>query len=276
MKTVWDEAVVQSHQVTAYWYARGNSAQAGFNTTVADLNTLTLNVFIKAAMGRSWDFCGADDHEGRASIEGKYGQVQGEMSYRDSLFFVTHNIVSYVMMPAWLWSAPSWILPSFVRRYITAYNTFGNYMEQAVRTAKEQLANGNMAENPSVIDYLVNKSEEVRREEVKSSKEEDRERGLSDTDIYGTLFTLNQTGHETSTSVLSSTIYLLAAFPEWQEWARRDFESFQYPGDLGSNDIPSYEEVYPKLKRCVALMVCHILAQSSHLSPSTHMAEFTC
>ncbi|KAL5923809.1 hypothetical protein ACKVV1_011442 [Pyricularia oryzae] len=250
---VWNEAVRQTRQMSEYWSCHG---EEGFSTALEDLNTVTLNVFAKASLGRAWDFCKADDIKRRAQIEGEFDATGSNAAmaattwtYRDSLFFVTHNIVAYVMLPDWLLAAPAWVVPPPLKRFVTAWRDLGEYFRRAVDKTKEQIRDGDAQRNPSVISYLVSKSEEVRREEaVVSGSKGKPQQGFKDSDIYGTLFALNQTGHDTSKSVLGSAIYLLAAYPDLQDWICEQLVSV----DPAGNKV--YVETFHRLTRCLAVM----------------------
>lgn len=245
-KIVWDEAVYQTRQLSHYWNSHGAN---GFSSTLQDINTVTLNVFAKASLGSSWDFCSADDRKRRIEIEGEFSAQCGKMTwtYRDSLFFVTHNIVAYVMIPDWVLCAPVWSIPPPLKRFVTAWKDLGEYFRIAVKKTKAELANGKMEQNPSVISYLVSKSDEVQREGLE--RRNDPSQYFTDSDIYGTLFALNQTGHDTSKSVLGSALYLLAAHPEWEDWLHEEISSIDPAGEK------PYGEVFNKSKRCLAIMV---------------------
>lgn len=254
-RIVWDEAARQTRQMSRYWNDHGPN---GFSSTLEDINTVTLNVFGKASLGRSWDFCKADDRGRRASIEGNFdGSSQGKLkwTYRDSLFFVTHNILAYVMIPGWILYAPDWSVPPPIRRFTSAWKDLGEYFRMAVEEKKKQLASGEAETTQSVIGHLVSKSVEAQGEGFKGTSNGGQV--LSDTEIFGTLFALNQTGHDTSKSVLGSTIYLLAAYPEWQQWLRSEIVSaVPAQESMGcTSGAAVYEETFPKLQRCLAIMV---------------------
>lgn len=264
-RIVWDEASRQTRQMSDHWDSFG---EKGFSSTLEDINTVTLNVFAKASLGRSWDYCNAYDCARRAEIEGDFDESSHrklKWTYRDSLFFVTHNIVTYAMIPEWILCAPAWSLPPPLKRFVSAWNDLGDYFQLALRTTKQQLASGEAEQHSSVISYLVTKSAEVRREDLKEKS--NRDQGLSDTDIYGTLFALNQTGHDTSKSVLGSTLYLLAAYPEVQQWLRSEIVSVDSAMVTvgGTSGGRIYENTFHQLRRFLAVMVPYILTRKIRL-----------
>lgn len=86
--------------------------------------------------------------------------------------------------------------------------------------------------------------------------------GLKESEIYGNMFVFNFAGHDTTAHTLAFAIVILSAHPFVQEWLS---EELQYVlGDSKPEDW-SYTEVFPRLKRCLAVLVSHVLFASSHL-----------
>jgi cytochrome P450 len=71
---------------------------------------------------------------------------------------------------------------------------------------------------------------------------------LSEEEIAGNLFAFTVAGFDTTANTLVYALLALAIWPEWQEWV------FEEMGERDS-DV-SYEELFPRLVRCRALMVC--------------------
>lgn len=96
--------------------------------------------------------------------------------------------------------------------------------------------------------------------------------GLRDDEILGNIFIYNFAGHETTGNVLSYSIHLLITHPEVQDWIGGEIR--HYLDTHKSSSTWTYEELFPKLKRCLAIMVS--LARStfhSHLlfkNPQNH------
>lgn len=263
-RLVWDEALRQAGQVAACWSGKGAE---GFNTTAVDTVAVSLNILATAALGESWDFRPVDtDSEKNAPGDGGDGQAA---SYRESLHVLLSSIRTLVVTPKWVYRLPGWCIPSgYLSRFVETHRVFGRHMEEMVRQRKADIANGNLRTDDSTfLSALVLKSEEVRREEesgkggggggmgVKAS--------LSNDELYGNLFTYNLAGHETTANSLSFAIYLLAAFPEWQEWVREEVDRVcGTPGDGQVNT--AYEDVFPNLKRCRAFLVSHCRLSFPH------------
>lgn len=211
---------------------------AGVTSVATDTSTLALHVITCAGFGISYQFRNALDtvREGFS------------MSYADSLYSVMKNLLLLIIVPSLAYSSP--ILPKALREFKVAVADFKRYMIEMVDTAKIRVAKAESVQ-PNLLNTLVQKSEEVLLE----SQENANSNGLSDDEIYGNLFIFSFAGHETTANTLSFSIYLLAAFPEWQEWVGEELDE-ALKGHECVETI-DYEEVYPKLKRCLALMVSH-------------------
>ncbi|KAG6357695.1 hypothetical protein INS49_013574 [Diaporthe citri] len=253
-RRVWDEALRQAAQAGACW---SGSGAEGFNTTAADTVAVSLNILATAALGESWDFRPAHDAENeKHGAQG--GDVQAASSYRESLHVLLSSVRTLVVTPKWVYRLPGWCIPSgYLSRFVEARRVFGRHMEEMVRQRKADIASGDLRTDDSTfLSALVLKSEEVRREEesgkgagggggVKAS--------LSNDELYGNLFTYNLAGHETTANTLSFAIYLLAAFPEWQEWVREEVDAV-YTVSADGQVNTAYEDVFPNLKRCRAFL----------------------
>lgn len=81
--------------------------------------------------------------------------------------------------------------------------------------------------------------------------EESSNFSISEQEVFGNMFAYNFSGHDTTARSLNFTFYLLAAYPEVQDWVR---EEIRHVLGGGSTSTPSYESV-PRLIRCTAVMV---------------------
>ena len=88
--------------------------------------------------------------------------------------------------------------------------------------------------------------------------------GLTEEEIYGNLFVYNFAGHDTTATTFNWAIYLLAAFPEVQDWISEEIHNVCGNQDPETLD---FKETYPRLVRCLAVFVsCH----NSHHSPRSN------
>ena len=59
-----------------------------------------------------------------------------------------------------------------------------------------------------------------------------------------------QAGYDTTANTLSYAFVLLALYPQWQDWLREEVDA-ALPDPATT---PAYDDVYPKLNRCLAVM----------------------
>jgi cytochrome P450 len=209
---------------------------SGVASVTTDTSTLALHVITYAGFGISYHFSRALDtvREGFS------------MSYADSLYSVMENLLLLMLVPSRTYSFP--ILPKALKDFKVAVADFKRYMIEMVDLAKARVSEAESV-HPNLLNTLVQKSEELLVESggITASN------SLSDDEIYGNLFIFSFAGHETTANTLAYSIYLLAAFPEYQEWVGQELE--EVLKGHGSVETICYEEVYPRLKRCLALMV---------------------
>ena len=110
--------------------------------------------------------------------------------------------------------------------------------------AKREHGTGNL------MGSLVRASEEAQ----KSSDVNDSTRiGLTDEEIFGNIFALNLAGHERTANSIAASLVLLAAKPEFQDWLIEEIHHVL--GDPAGSEDWKYEESFPHLQRCLAVMV---------------------
>ncbi len=77
-------------------------------------------------------------------------------------------------------------------------------------------------------------------------------RGLTVEEIFGNIFMINVAGHDTTANALAFSVVLLAAYPEVQDWVAEELREMI---ESSQNETWDYGVLYPKLKRCKAVLV---------------------
>jgi cytochrome P450 len=219
-----------------HWNEKKEGAKV--NTVPHDTAKLALHVLTGAGFGMTHSFRGSLD-----TPRDGY-----RLTYRDSLEIAMGDVILMIVVPAVVYSLP-W-LPEKLANYKMAVGEFRRYLREMVAAAKVKALEGAPAE-PDLLNTLVQKSQAA--DMGKDAENSNSQNGLSDDEIYGNLFMFSFAGHETTANALAYAIYLFAAFPEWQEWVGVEVEEV-FKGH-GSIDTLNYEELYPQLKRCGAIMV---------------------
>ena len=209
----------------------------GTRETVADTATLALHVLTCVGFGLSYPF-----HHGVRDLSDGHS-----MTYRDALSLCLRNIITFAIIPKKFLSLS--FLPKKLRSLGVATQEFQKYMEEMLThernmAAKREHGTGNL------MGSLVRASEEAQ----KSTDVNDSTRlGLTDEEIFGNIFAFNLAGHETTANTIATSLVLLAANPECQDWLIE--EVHHVLGDRGGSEDWNYDESFPKLKRYLAVMV---------------------
>ncbi len=217
-----------------FWAEQGAE---GTKETVEDTATLALHVLTCVGFGLSYSF-----HHGVRDLSDGHS-----MNYRDALSPCLRNILIFAILPKKVLSLS--FLPKKLRSLGVATQEFQQYMEEMLKherkmAAERELGSGNL------IGSLVRASEEAQ----KSSDTNDSTRlGRTDEEIFGNICIFNLAGHETTANTLATSLVLLAANPECQNWLIEEVHHVLGSSD-GSEDW-KYDESLPDLKRCLAVMV---------------------
>lgn len=226
---VWRESIVQANGMIKSWISKGRH---GVVKTTGDTMTLALHVLAAAGFGKSYPFEG-----GVAKLSGNH-----KLSYKDALRIIISNIfVSYLVKSK---KAPSYLPKSTVEEVDTALTEFRQYMEEMVDEEKAKI--GISTWNDNLMSVLVHASD--------SENRGDQRGGLTKDEMLGNLFIYNVAGHDTTANTIGYAVYLMASDPRWQAWIHEELNFvFHGQGSVGEDD---YENAFPKLKRCLAVMVC--------------------
>ena len=233
---VWIESLRQATEMLQFWKSLGTPIRR----TARDTRTLSLHVLSGAGFGKSYSFQ-------KSAEPPKPGHL---FNYRDSLAVILENsLLILILGPKFL---TSWFLPASWSRIGQATVDFKFHMVEMVNEEK-RLITEKRPEGRNIINSLIRASQE---EMSKSSVDPDTGgtgiRGLTEDEIYGNIFVYNFAGHDTMAITLNWALYLLAAHPELQSWISEEIDAV-IMGDHSATW--HYTEVYPRLNRCLAILV---------------------
>ena len=238
---VWREAGDQADQMLEGW-----SKQDYVTSTQYDVHSIALNVLCGAGFGLHSSFVDTKSPSGE-------GRSHLRLGYRESLRTLLANIVQLVLLSLLTKAGiPRWMFLGGMRKIGLAYEEFKGYMSEMLAREKTAFEQGDQTRH-NLMSALVRASEES-REAARTSKEPSdmSAAGLSDDEVYGNLFIYNLAGHDTTAATLHFAITLLAVFPEWQKWIAEEVDEVRKADPSG---MWYYEETFPMLERCLALMV---------------------
>jgi cytochrome P450 len=256
---VWREAADQVDQMLAVWCAgadpgaedEGNPPRV-VTTTQPDVHALALNVLCGAGFGVHSSFVDAALPNADSDAETEAGPKR--LGYRESLRMLLASIVPLVLLGVMKRAGvPSWLFLGRLHDLSVAYDEFKGYMGEMLareRTAYEQ---GDSTRH-NLMSALVRANEQSSEaaKAATGAAAAATAAGLTDDEVFGNLFIFNLAGHDTTAATLHFAITLLAAHPEWQTWVGQEIDQVrQQEADAGLY----YEGTFPKLHRCMALMV---------------------
>ena len=238
---VWREAGEQADQMLEVW---GDQAQV--TSTQPDIHAMALNVLCGAGFGIHSSFVDSTLPKGDNALEKQLG-------YRESLRMLLANIVPLVLLSVMKRAGlPDWLFLGRLHNLSVAYNEFKGYMSEMLAREKTAYEQGDVA-RPNLMSALVRASEQSNEAaRTATDPSEATALGLSDEEVYGNLFIYNLAGHDTTAATLHFAITLLAANPEWQAWIGQEIDQVRHAESSG---MWYYEGTFPKLERCLALMV---------------------
>jgi cytochrome P450 len=239
----WDESLRQATSMLSGWLGEPQGKVA---TMVDDTRIVALHVISAAGFGVSHDFHGG----ARILTKGH------TLSYVDALMVVLDLIPSIIVdkMP-WLKSIPDFALPKKVKTILEGTREFRMYMDEMLAGERKIMAENPGTAKPNLVSTLIRTSDESKAGGDKSSVR------LTDDEIKGNMFIFNIAGHDTTANTLAYAVALIAVHPEVQEWVLEEVKSVFKENGEGRL---VYEELFPKLKRCLAVMVSHFSSLDYH------------
>ena len=217
-----------------YWSSRESN-----RNTADDTRTLSLHVLSFAGFGKSYVFQG---HQTRQSSH-------SATSYKASLQTILDNAILLMVLGQHFLSK-SW-LPAKLQRLHEAVVTFKRYMTEVYEDEKQSIAKGRPGEGNLMTSLVRASLGDGNAQEIPEGGSQ-TSTGLTETEVYGNIFVFNFAGHDTISSTLHFAILMLAISPTVQSWLS---EEIKYVVGTESPEDWDYQATFPRLKRCLAVMV---------------------
>lgn len=232
--SVWHESVQQTRDMLKLW----KMSTTGISTTVLDTTTVGLNVLTGCVFGIMQKF-GEEHPELKAD---------GQLSYRDAIMIVVKRFPILLVLPEKYLCLP--FMPSAVRLLGRACKEFRAHVNTMLIRERE-------SKNGVHANLLTNL---IRASEAEKANKESI--GLTDEELLGNMFVFTVAGHETTANTAATAIVYLARYPKYQAWLR---EELQHVLKDQENVQLAYSTSFPRLKRCLAIMVSNSLATPGDL-----------
>ena len=234
---VWAESLSQARDMLGVWAHNG---RAGTTGTALDTRTLSLDVLAVTGFKKSYRF--------RASTEPGPDEAR---NYRGALKVTLDHALFMMLVPARILNLPcaprSWAAVGRATTDLKQY--MSDMLNEEVR-----LLDAGQPGTGNLMSSLVRASEDDQKKKGKDAA--NGPKGLSVSEILGNMLVINFAGHDTTANTLAYAMLHLAAYPEVQDWIGEELDAL-LPSS-GSSESWSYEELFPRLKRCLAVMVSRI------------------
>ncbi|KAB8264692.1 cytochrome P450 [Aspergillus pseudonomiae] len=221
---VWREALTQARSMLASRTTAGPSGGLG-----TDTRTLALNVLAATGFKRSTRFQSAQE-----------AQSEDPRSYAQSLKTVMLNTFVIMLVPPTVLKLP--IFPSWCRSAGQAVEDFKQHMLNMFNTEKALLDQGQPGTGTLMSSFV--------RESTVDPKS--NKTVLTIDEILGNIYVINFAGHDTTAGSLTYVLFLLAAYPHIQDWIAEEIRTV-FPNP--DRDTWDYKEAFPRLKRCLAVVL---------------------
>lgn len=236
---IWNEALHQADDMVKFWRSAGMD---GLTSTSEDTRTVALHVLAYVAFQRSYPF---------KSISKTDFKDAGSLTYRDSLAIILRNALIIMVLPGTVFSIP--FLPDRWKQIGWAIKHFRRYMLDQLHEERRRIKNGEPGTG-NLVSNLVRASSET-AVDGKSSGGGGLTKPLTETEILGNIFVFNFAGHDTTAISLAYGMLLFAAHPEVQTWVNEELRFYLREEDVNSWN---YGDVFPRLKRCLSVLVSYL------------------
>ncbi|PLB52213.1 putative cytochrome P450 monooxygenase [Aspergillus steynii IBT 23096] len=245
-KLVWRISIQQALEMIAQWeqkYKHSSSdRQLIIPAAKSDILKLTLNVICGAGFGVSLPF---KPNSGAAATNDLASLLRDSDSPPQGAHFTFCSVIEYMnsclntvilanmVIPKWI---PRMTMPFFKNDFF-AFEDFQHYLQALVDGAK---AEKNQDRTHDLLQGIV-----------QSQQKDD---GLTDSEIIGNLHILTVAGHETTATTLRFALVLLAMHPDIQDWLQVSLDETlkSQPSDPKDWD---YTTLFPKLIAPLCIML---------------------
>lgn len=224
---MWSESLDQAKDMVSHFMSVNNGRTAD---TIEGLRAIAIHVLgaVGYGMPQPWK------EEKKQEVPPGH-----KLTYIDALHAVVNDFIFAALLPARVLTL--WIMPQFLRKLGLSVQEFPLYTREMLQKERQLAAASSQSRN-NLMSTLVKASD---REKTLVSKG-----SLLESEITGNLFQFTIAGFDTTANTLAYAVTSLAASPEWQDWIIEEIDHV-----LKQSKGRDYEETFPKLGRCLALLV---------------------
>ena len=215
---------------------------SGIPSVAKDTRTLSLNVLAATGFHRSYRFRGSNKSE-----------TDEAGTYRDALQTVLDNVIVLMLVPRRLLQLP---IPRSWARIGRAAAEFKQFMMDMLDKETILLQKGETGTGSLMTSFVRALDIHQKEEAILKGNEGLPSKGLTVDEILGNIFVINFAGHDTTANTLAFSMILLAANPKVQDWVSEEVRQVTKNSESEHWD---YNELFSRLKRCRAVLVCVVL-----------------
>lgn len=235
---VWAESLGQARQMAAFLL---NKPAGLANDTISSLRAVAINV-----LGR----VGYDQPKSFRPME-LPRTPDAPMTYVDAISLCTELLVPASLLPGWLLRLP--FMPTPVRTVGAALANLPGLTKSMLDEERRDAAETDTARD-NLMSMLVRLSDQGRADDRLGKGGGGKGQFLTEDEIAGNLFVFTGAGFDTTATTLTYAVALLAVYPQWQAWIQEEID-WVTAKSTGADDTLDYAMCFPKLNRCLALMV---------------------
>lgn len=227
MNAIWNEATQQTEDMLSVLLKTRNET----NLLESGFRTITVNVVSKIAYGTraSW----------QDSIGAKEAPIGYSMSFVDAVILTADYFLAASLIPICVLRSP--VMPPTIRRLGAAVADLPRHIRKSIDARQS---------STEASADLVSAFTKFMQEEREKNSQSTKSLYLREDEVIGNLFNFTVAGFDTTASSITYGFFMLATEPAIQDWLFEDIERInRTAGDK------VYEDVYPEMTRCLALMV---------------------
>ena len=252
MAAVWDESISQTRTMLSSFTTKSSSTSSPKDTTgtvpnatneiIEGVRTIAINVIGKTGYGTQQPWSSTQEPSPAAETDLKSSGYK--LSFTETLIAVANNHILAVFVPSFFLCLG--FLPKVVQTLGAATTEFPSYARDMIAEERRNPKGDN-----TLVAAMVKAADaDVAPQKQKPGISSKVGRGLSEEEITGNLFNFTLAGFDTTAGTMAYAIMSLALEPKWQDWICEQVDEVARTcPDAG------YQETFPKLTRCVALMV---------------------
>ena len=231
---VFGESISQARQMSESYM---NDFNGVTNTTMQGMKDIAMNVLGLAGFGIQVPWKSGENQQPA------YGH---RLTYMEATKIVVENLVAAAVFPARLFLLPIW--PQAWQMIGHAKNEFPIHTRRMLEQERIIQASGKATRS-----NLMSKMVEMEGKKTDSDrKTTSKVQTLSEEELIGNLFLFTSAGFDTSANTMAYALAEMATHPQWQDWLYQEIHAV-----LGNKSIDEleYNEIFPRLPRCLALLV---------------------